>query len=81
MTEQTPPTAVEAALAARLMRTQTRETWLIVRKTTALSAADSLRALGPSEARTFFVRKGGDGPESFPANAVVIMDIRFVARH
>ena len=40
--------------------------------------ADSLRELGPREIRTFCLRKGTEGPSTFPENALVIVDIRLL---
>lgn len=50
-----------------------------VRRTSAVTAADSLRVLGARDVRAFCVHKGSLGPETFPADAMVIMDIRFVS--
>lgn len=50
-----------------------------VRKADAESAAESLRPLGPRDIRTYCVQKGSLGPETFPAKALVVLDVRFMA--
>jgi hypothetical protein len=49
-----------------------------VRKSSAEAAAESLRELGAEDIRAFCLHKGSDGPDSFPASALVVVDIRFV---
>jgi hypothetical protein len=49
-----------------------------LRRSSAEAAAESLRELGPSEIRTFCLRKGTEGPDPFPPNALVVVDIRFL---
>ena len=51
-----------------------------VRKASATGAAESLRGLGAVEVRTYCLRKGTTGPETFPPTALVVVDIRFAGR-
>lgn len=39
---------------------------------------EPLRRLGARDIRTFCLRKGSLGPETFPADALVVLDLRFV---
>src|SRR6185295_19780440 len=49
-----------------------------LRRSSAVATAQSLRALGADEIRTFCLRQGSDGPDVYPSEALVIVDIRFV---
>jgi hypothetical protein len=59
-----------------VMRSQTRESWLVPLLVEA--AAESLRELGADDIRTFSLRQGSDGPDTFPPGGLVVVDIRFV---
>lgn len=48
-----------------------------LRRSSAEAAAQSLRALGASDIRTFCLRQGSDGPDGYPADALIIADFRF----
>jgi len=49
-----------------------------LRRSSAEATAQSLRALGADEIRTFCLRQGSDGPDVYPPEALVVVDIRFV---
>ena len=49
-----------------------------LRRSSAEATAQSLRALGAEEIRTFCLRQGSDGPDIYPPEALVVVDIRFV---
>lgn len=49
-----------------------------LRRSSAEATAESLRALGAEDIRTFCLRQGSDGPDAYPPNALVIVDIRFL---
>ncbi len=48
-----------------------------LRKSSAEAMAESLRALGADEIRTFCLRQGSHGPDAYPPDALVIVDFRF----
>ena len=49
-----------------------------LRKSSAETMAESLRALGADEIRTFCLRQGSGGPDAYPPDALVVVDFRFV---
>jgi hypothetical protein len=49
-----------------------------LRKSSAESTAESLRALGADEIRTFCLRQGSTGPDAYPPDALIVVDCRFV---
>ncbi len=49
-----------------------------VRPSSAEATAESLRPLGADDTRTFCLRQGSDGPDAYPANALVVVDFRFL---
>jgi hypothetical protein len=49
-----------------------------LRRSSAEATAQSLRALGADEIRTFCLRQGSDGPDVYPPEALVVVDIRFL---
>jgi hypothetical protein len=48
-----------------------------LRKSSAEATAESLRALGADDIRTFCLRQGSHGPEAYPPDALIVVDFRF----
>jgi hypothetical protein len=49
-----------------------------LRRSSAEATAESLRALGADDIRTFCLRQGSDGPDAYPADALIVVDFRFL---